>query len=47
MSIRACKILLMAGISLVAGAAMSHAIGRSIILRGPMPETEVTVGQHE
>lgn len=33
-SIRAGKILFVAGTTLVAGAAMSHAVGRAILLRG-------------
>lgn len=39
-SIRAFKILLVAGISLLAGAALSHASGRALLLRGSAPEAE-------
>ncbi|WP_428485700.1 monovalent cation/H(+) antiporter subunit G [Rhodopila sp.] len=37
-SVRALKILLIIGISLLAGAAMSHAVGRALVLRGSAPE---------
>lgn len=37
---RAFKILLVAGVSLLAGAAMSHATGRALLLRGSAPEAE-------
>ena len=37
-SIRAYKILLMATISLLAGAATSHAVGRAIVIRGSAPD---------
>ena len=36
-SVRALKILLMVAASLLAGAATSHAVGRSILLRGSAP----------
>lgn len=38
LSARALKILLIAGLGLLAGAAMSHAIGRSLLLRDGSPE---------
>jgi multicomponent Na+:H+ antiporter subunit G len=41
---RAFMILLVAGISLLAGAAMSHATGRALLLRGSAPETEAEIG---
>lgn len=37
-SARACKILLIVGASLLAGAAMSHAVGRALLTRGSAPE---------
>lgn len=38
-SVRACKILLVVGVNLLAGAAMSHAVGRALLLRGSRRET--------
>ena len=37
---RALKILLFTVVSLLTGAAMSHAIGRALLLRGSAPEAE-------
>jgi multicomponent Na+:H+ antiporter subunit G len=39
-SVRACKILLLTAMSLLAGAAMSHAVGRAIVLRDPNTQAE-------
>lgn len=39
-SVRALKVLLIVGLSLLAGAAMSHATGRALLLRGSAPEAE-------
>lgn len=41
---RAFLILLVAAISLLAGAAMSHATGRALLLRGSVPEAEAESG---
>ena len=38
LSTRSLKVLLITGLGLLAGAAMSHAIGRSLLLRGSAPE---------
>lgn len=48
-SSRAFKILLVACLSLLAGAAMSHATGRALVERGSAPETggEASVGDGE
>lgn len=45
-SIRACKILLITVVSLLAGAAMSHVTGRALLLRGPAPAAEPAVGEN-
>ncbi len=41
---RALKIALLTVIGLVAGSAMSHAIGRALLLRGNAPEAEEAAG---
>jgi multicomponent Na+:H+ antiporter subunit G len=41
---RAFKTLLVVGIGLLAGAAMSHATGRALLLRGSAPEAEAEAG---
>jgi len=38
LSIRVCKILLLVVVVLLAGAALSHATGRALVLRGSVPE---------
>lgn len=43
---RACKISLTIAISLVAGAAMSHAVGRSVQLRRESAEADRQAGTH-
>jgi multicomponent Na+:H+ antiporter subunit G len=40
LSIRVCKILLMVIGALIAGAALSHATGRALVLRGSVPEAD-------
>ena len=45
LSVRACKILLIAAISLLTGAAMSHAIGRALLMREPPPEAATQAGK--
>ena len=39
-SIRCCKVLLIIGIALVSGGAMSHATGRAVLQRGAGPPAE-------
>ena len=39
-SVRAVKILLVTGVCLLTGAAMSHAVGRALVQRGAAPDTD-------
>ncbi len=40
------KILLIAAVNLLAGAVMSHAVGRALLVRGAEPAAEPPVGRH-
>jgi 4-hydroxybenzoate polyprenyltransferase len=46
LSTRACKICLTIAISLLAGAAMSHAVGRSVLIRHKSAEADRQAGAH-
>ncbi|MDQ2802717.1 MAG: monovalent cation/H(+) antiporter subunit G [Pseudomonadota bacterium] len=46
LSVRALKILLIVGLSLLTGAAMSHATGRALLLRGSAPEADQGASGH-
>ena len=45
-SVRALKVLLVAVVSLVGGAALSHATGRALLLRGSAPESGAETEAH-
>lgn len=44
LSVRACKILLVVAASLLTGAAMSHAVGHALLVRGSAPEATTEAG---